>query len=65
MVRPALTYRASIDVPARFPDSRAVGAVLGLTPYKYQSGAGAIALAHRIWVDGTDERHRTLCWWIV
>jgi transposase len=34
----ALTYRATIDVPARFRTSRAVGAVLGLTPCKYQSG---------------------------
>jgi transposase len=34
----ALTYRASIDVPARFRNSKAVGAVLGLTPCKYQSG---------------------------
>jgi Transposase IS116/IS110/IS902 family len=34
----ALTYRASVDVPARFRDSRAVGAVFGLTPSKYQSG---------------------------
>ena len=34
----ALTYRATIDVPARFRNSRAVGAVLGLTPCKYQSG---------------------------
>ena len=34
----ALTYRATADVPARFRNSRAVGAVLGLTPYKYQSG---------------------------
>ena len=34
----ALTYRASIDVPARFRNSRAVGAVVGLTPCKYQSG---------------------------
>jgi transposase len=28
----ALTYRTTIDVPARFRNSRAVGAVLGLTP---------------------------------
>jgi transposase len=28
----ALTYRATIDVPARFRNSRAVGAVMGLTP---------------------------------
>ena len=34
----ALTYRATIDVPARFRNSRAVGAMLGLTPCKYQSG---------------------------
>ena len=34
----ALSYRATIDVPARFRNSRAVGAVLGLTPCKYQSG---------------------------
>jgi len=34
----ALTYRATIDVPARFRTSKAVGAVFGLTPSKYQSG---------------------------
>ncbi len=34
----ALTYRATIDVPARFRSSKAVGVVLGLTPSKYQSG---------------------------
>ena len=34
----ALTYRASVDVPARFQNSKAVGAVFGLTPSKYQSG---------------------------
>ena len=34
----ALTYRATIDVPARFKNSKAVGAVFGLTPSKYQSG---------------------------
>jgi transposase len=34
----ALTYRATVDVPSRFRRSRAVGAVLGLTPCKYQSG---------------------------
>jgi transposase len=34
----ALTYRTTIDVPARFRNSRAVGAILGLTPCKYQSG---------------------------
>ena len=34
----ALTYRATVDVPARFQNSKAVGAVFGLTPSKYQSG---------------------------
>ena len=34
----ALTYRATIDVPERFRNSRAVGAVFGLTPSRYQSG---------------------------
>jgi transposase len=34
----ALTYRATVDVPARFRNSMAVGAVFGLTPSKYQSG---------------------------
>jgi transposase len=34
----ALTYRATVDVPARFHNSKAVGASFGLTPSKYQSG---------------------------
>jgi transposase len=34
----ALTYRATVDVPARFHKSKAVGAAFGLTPSKYQSG---------------------------
>jgi transposase len=34
----ALTYRATVDVPARFRNSKAVGAVLGLTPAQHQSG---------------------------
>jgi len=34
----ALTFRATVDVPARFRNSRAVGAVLGLTPCRHQSG---------------------------
>jgi transposase len=43
----ALTYRATVDVPARFRKSRSVGAVFGLTCAKYQSGeidrSGAIS----------------------
>jgi transposase len=34
----ALTYRATVDVPARFKNSKAVGAVFGLTPSRHQSG---------------------------
>jgi transposase len=34
----ALTYRATVDVPARFRNSKSVGAVFGLTCSKYQSG---------------------------
>ena len=40
----ALTYRVTVDVPARFRNSKAVGAVFGLTPsnvtsldYRYAS----------------------------
>jgi transposase len=44
----ALAFRATIDVPARFRNSKAVGAVLGLTPAQHQSGesnrAGRISL---------------------
>ena len=34
----ALTFRVTVDVPSRFRKSKAVGAVFGLTPSKYQSG---------------------------
>ncbi len=34
----ALTFTTAIDEPTRFSSSRAVGAHLGLTPRKYQSG---------------------------
>src|SRR5262245_66444385 len=43
----ALPYRVTVDVPARFRNSKAVGAVFGLTPAKDQSGerdrSGAIS----------------------
>jgi transposase len=43
----ALTYRATVDAPARFRKSKSVGAVFGLTSAKYQSGeidrSGAIS----------------------
>jgi transposase len=34
----ALTYRATVDQPQRFLHSKAVGAHVGLTPKRYQSG---------------------------
>jgi transposase len=34
----ALTFRATVDVPSRFANSKAVGAVFGLTPHQHQSG---------------------------
>jgi len=34
----ALSYRATVDVPARFRKSKSVGAVFGLTCSRYQSG---------------------------
>jgi transposase len=34
----ALTYRATVDVPARFRKSKSVGAAFGLTPARDQSG---------------------------
>jgi transposase len=34
----SLTYRATVDVPARFHKSKSIGAVFGLTCTKYQSG---------------------------
>jgi transposase len=34
----ALSFRATVDVPARFKNSKAIGAALGLTPRQNQSG---------------------------
>ena len=34
----SLTYRATVDMPARFRNSKAVGAVFGLTRAQHQSG---------------------------
>ena len=34
----ALTFRSTVDSPARFVHSKAVGAVFGLTPRRHQSG---------------------------
>ena len=38
----ALTYRATVDVPARFRKSKSVGAVFGLTCSKYQSASSIV-----------------------
>jgi transposase len=37
-LRYALTFRATVDVPARFRNSKAVGAVFGMTLRRHQSG---------------------------
>ena len=34
----ALTFRATVDKPARFTNSKTVGAIFGLTPRRHQSG---------------------------
>ncbi len=64
----SLTYRATVDIPARFRKSKSVGAVFGLTCAKYIARRrgmkkAIVALArrlavilHRIWVDGTEFR---------
>jgi transposase len=65
----ALTYRVTVDVPARFRKSKSVGAVFGLTCSRDQIAKrrgmkrAIVALArrlavilHRIWVDGTEFR---------
>jgi transposase len=52
----ALAFRATIEVPARFENSKAVGAVLGLSSRQHQSG-------ERNWIGGIsrcgDEMMRT------
>ena len=39
----ALTFAAAIDDPGRFKSSKAVGALFGLTPKRYQSGGTDVA----------------------
>ena len=62
----ALTYRATIDVPARFRNSKAVGAVLGLTPSKYQSGeidrTGAISRCGDEMMRAISTKRPKACW---
>jgi len=41
----ALTFRATVDDPARFRSSKSIGPCFGLTPRKYQSGARWIGTA--------------------
>jgi transposase len=55
----ALTFRATIDVPARFRNSRAVGAVLGLTPCKVSIGRERAHRRH-IAVRGRDDEGHAL-----
>lgn len=55
----ALTYRATVDQPQRFFHSREVGAHVGLTPRRHQSGEidyDAHALKQLGWISpGTPE----------
>jgi Transposase IS116/IS110/IS902 family len=44
----ALTYRATVDVPARFRKSKSFGAVFGLTPSRDQSGESSSRLVSGI-----------------
>jgi transposase len=57
----ALTYRATIDRPERFERLRDVGAHLGLTPSRYQSGETDITgrISPQIGERGGDELGRT------
>jgi len=34
----ALTYRVTVDLPVRFRKSKSVGAIVGLTPTREQTG---------------------------
>jgi transposase len=45
----ALTYRVTVDIPARFRSSKSVGAVFGLTPTKDQSGERPIRCDITVW----------------
>jgi transposase len=62
----ALTYRATVDVPARFRNSKAVGAVFGLTPSRYQSGesdrAGGISRSGAEMMRAMLYEQPTSCW---
>ena len=57
----ALSYRATIDRPERFERSRDVGAHLGLTPSRYQSGETAVTgrISRQLGERGGDELGRT------
>lgn len=47
----SLAYTATIDIPARFRNSKAVGPILGLTLARRLA-----VIMHRIWSDGTQFR---------
>ena len=60
-----LAYKAVIDDPARFKRSSSVGAYVGLTPRRYQSGevdrGGHISKCGTACSDRTCSRRRTSC----
>lgn len=61
----ALAYCSAVDIPERFPRSRAVGAHFGLVPRKYQSGTtdrnGRITKAATRWSGPRSTRPPTSC----
>src|SRR5262245_57608121 len=54
----AVTFKSAVDDPSRIGKSKAVGALVGLTPKNYQSGLARKigVILHRMWIDGTTYR---------
>jgi transposase len=61
----AMSFKSAIDQPERFQHSKAVGAHLGLTPRKYQSGevdrTGRISKLAMLWCARRCSRRPTSC----
>src|SRR3546814_4195762 len=53
----ALAYRHAIDDPGRFKSAQTVGAYLGMTPRRYQSGNIAVQDRVSKWGDRRSEEH--------
>ena len=61
----SLAYSATIDMPARFKNSKAVGPALGLTPVLHQSGEtnriGRVSLCGDAMMRASSMRPRRCC----